>query len=262
MHRPQKLGSRVYDRSLLFAAGALLTMAFQGCAFSAVRRPDPKPIALPYDQAVEACRAAAEAIGYQIHSASPAAGIVRTSPRPVQIPELCDCGTWNMDKVTGSAFSTLIATVSAQGNDTSVVTLDNECSTTFTGRNLYGMVTRQEAYRCASKGAMERDFWAMLDRICARSPGCASSVAEGTIGIPQGARVVTSRVFDSKKFGKITVGTTLDDVIRILGTAGMSALPASAGELIYQWVNDDGSSIRVTMMHGKVSSKAYVALDQ
>jgi hypothetical protein len=176
---------------LRYSVALALLLFGSGCAFSPVKRPDPglyksqivggKIVPLPYAAAIDACKAAAEAIGFGIHAVSPEAGVVRTTGREVQIPEVCDCGTWNLDQVRGTGHSVLVATVKQQNDDESLVTLDNECGAHFTGRNLYGAVTRQEAYRCASRGYLESEFWKMLDQVVARA--ALPSISPRTDGV-------------------------------------------------------------------------------
>ncbi len=202
---------------------------FQGCAFSPVRRPDPllykdsfvgsRVIPLPYERTLEACNSAAESIGFKIHSLSKEAGVVRTVPRPAQIPEVCDCGTWNMDPVRGWGEAALVATVREQGPGKSVVTLDNECGTNFTGRNLYGIVTRQEAYRCASRGHLEKTFWDMLDQILARTrPAAATTPPRGTSGAQATLELVDAHCrFEASQ-------VVAEGLVKNTGTASLEAV--------------------------------------
>lgn len=167
---------------------AVLLLA-SGCAFSPVKRPDPglyrhqivgaKVIPLPFAATLNASKATAESIGFQIQAVSQESGVMRTTARAVQIPEVCDCGTWNLEPIRGSGYSVLIATVKEQSPGESTVTLENECGTEFTGRNLYGAVTRHEVYRCASRGQAEREFWSMLDQIVARAASPPSAPSAG-----------------------------------------------------------------------------------
>lgn len=185
-----------------FALAVLLLSS--GCAFSPVKRPDPglyrnqivgaKVIPLPFAATIDACKAAAESIGFQIHTASQESGVVRTAARAVQIPDICDCGTWNLEPIRGAGYSVLIAKVKQQSSGESIVTLENECGTEFTGRNLYGAVTRHEVYRCASRGQSEREFWSMLDQVVARAASPSPAPAPG----PSASRAPALELVDAR----------------------------------------------------------------
>jgi hypothetical protein len=146
------------------------------CAFSPVVRvnfdryynqfPREKTIASSAAETAEAAQSALQAMGYDIQAFTPELGTILTKVHSVPIPALCDCGTWNTGEVGGSADSQIKITLTSQGSDTAVA-IEHGCGTTFRGQNLYGATTRQETYRCASRGNIEREFWDKLERIAA-----------------------------------------------------------------------------------------------
>jgi hypothetical protein len=153
---------------------ALIVLA-SGCAFSAVRRPDPdlyssgfsreQRISISSAGALAAAKSTLEAMGYEIQSVTPELGQIRTKAVQVAIPQLCDCGTWNRDSVRGTADSILTVRVTAGGTGNSTVTIEHVCGTNFSGQNLYGATTRRETYQCASRGMVEKNFWSTFDQI-------------------------------------------------------------------------------------------------
>lgn len=161
-----------YFRCAVFLLSAV---TFYACAFSPVRRPEVKPhvsrapegmaLDLSVGDAVEASKEALEAMGYEILTANPALGLVRTKVRSIPVPEKCDCGTWNASPVKGTAESTVIVNTQSEGEDKVSISISMECITNFTGQNLYGATTRRETYPCASRGIIEQEFWPTLQRI-------------------------------------------------------------------------------------------------
>lgn len=153
----------------------LISTLAVGCAFSAVKRTpvDRYSSAVSREQTVSAAPAAAldvaksslEAMGYEIQSVTPELGQVRTKPLAVAIPDLCDCGTWNLDPVRGTADSFFTVKVSDAVSGGSTVLIEHVCGTTFSGQNLYGATTRRESYQCASRGAIEKNFWSTFEKI-------------------------------------------------------------------------------------------------
>lgn len=147
---------------------ALSVALLTGCAFS----PVDKPVAAKHVSqeklwrveskdtlaVLDATKAAMESAGYETASSTPELGELKTKPKSLPIPEFCDCGTWNGSVVNGSAFSVVIATFTAQPNDEGTLKVSHGCATTFMGRNLYGAVTTQETYACASRGQTEADL--------------------------------------------------------------------------------------------------------
>ena len=52
-----------------------------------------------------------------------------------------------------------------QPNEEGTLQVNHLCATAFRGRNLYGMVTRREAYACASRGQIETDMNQRIETI-------------------------------------------------------------------------------------------------
>ncbi len=107
---------------------------------------------------LEATKAAFESAGYETASITPELGELKSKPRSVAIPDICDCGTWNGTVIGGSAYK-------AQPGDEGALQIGHFCGTEFRGRNLYGMVTRREAYACASRGQIETDLNQRIETI-------------------------------------------------------------------------------------------------
>ena len=164
--------------SLLLLA---LVLSLSGCAFSAVKRPNPaqylnqfpqsQALPLSVERSAEASKSAIEAMGWETLTVNAAIGLVRSKARPVTIPNICDCGTWNGGAVNGTADATLVVNMESTGSDSTTVRISVECVTNFAGQNLYGATTRRESYACATRGAIENEFWATLKRVVAASSG-------------------------------------------------------------------------------------------
>jgi hypothetical protein len=147
----------------------LFSAALAGCAFSPVER----PVATKYvdsqithnfsgvtkDAAMDMARSALQSSGYEVISYVPELGEVITKSRLVNIPDICDCGTWNGSVVSGNADSMFIINAKDQVDGKVSVKSGFACSTTFSGKNIYGAVTRVETYICASRGVAENRFW-------------------------------------------------------------------------------------------------------
>ena len=163
------------NRSFRLFCGTLACLAISGCAFSAVKRPNPalysrtikttEPLEVSKAEAMDAARRALKLAGYEIQADDTQLGIIRTKSAQVPIPAICDCGTWNLDPVTGMADSYFEAVVEPVDASHSLLKLTFFCGATFTGHNLYGAVTRQETYQCASRGEAEKNLWQMIDRV-------------------------------------------------------------------------------------------------
>ena len=151
-------------------------IVLSGCAFSAVRRVNfdqygnsyrtTKHIELEPTEALDEARSALDGIGWEIASTNADLGIIHSKPRPVTLPDVCDCGTWNGDPVHGTGDFAFVVSVTPDGTGAKV-TVDGQCMTNFTGQNLYGATTRRETYRCASRGKPENDFWTTLETVAA-----------------------------------------------------------------------------------------------
>jgi len=141
------------------------------CAFSPVKRPtDLGPVTDTYtygaspEEALRAARSALEGAGYEVEVENKDLRLVRSRPRGVPTPAICDCGTWNGAKVAGTAFSQFSLTVNPEEAGSSIA-IEHRCGTNFTGQNLYGATTRAESYECASKGAPERQVMTYLEKL-------------------------------------------------------------------------------------------------
>lgn len=150
-------------------------LALQACAFSPVARVNydryynqfPRTKTVPGESSamLDAVRSSLEGMGYPDVKVNSDLAEVRTGSLAVPTPEACDCGTWNGSPVRGTAESAVLVKVTAAASDEVQVAIEQSCGTLFRGQNLYGATTRQEAYRCASRGAVERKFWETLDRV-------------------------------------------------------------------------------------------------
>lgn len=139
-----------------------LCLILSACAFSPVKRPDTveaiKPLVNSYDvssvKAKESLEGALVVVGYEpIRDGD---DNVLTKARNLDVPEYCDCGTWNGKQVTGFAASVIRTNVIGAGPV--ILELSHLCKVTFTGTNIYGVVTRQEQYSCASNRKMENSL--------------------------------------------------------------------------------------------------------
>ena len=149
----------------LFAA----VVGLAGCAFSPVEKaPITKYVdsqevkefsGLSKDAAMDIARSALQSTGYEVISFVPELGEIRTKTRLVATPAQCDCGTWNGNVVSGNADSVFIVTAKNQGENKVGVKAGFGCAVTFSGKNLYGAVTKVESYNCASRGVVEGQFW-------------------------------------------------------------------------------------------------------
>lgn len=156
-------------RTLAICAVAVLATA---CAFAPVDRPVSAPQAKAWQvkskdvpAMLDAAKTAFESAGYGTASITPDLGELKSKPRALAVPEFCDCGTWNGSTVGGMAQSELIATYRVQPNEEGTLQVSHVCATAFRGRNLYGMVTRREAYACASRGQIETDLNQRIETI-------------------------------------------------------------------------------------------------
>lgn len=152
-----------------------IALIFSACEFRHVSQPDvdkyynnfvrKKTVALNSSAALEVAKNALEGMGYEIQSINKEIGIVRSKPRQEVVPNVCDCGTWNLDPVHGTADSTVIINVEAVSAERSTLTIEHECFVIFSGRTRYGVTTHRESYFCASRGVIENEFWSILNRI-------------------------------------------------------------------------------------------------
>lgn len=152
-----------------------IAIIISGCAFAPVDTPpidkySPKKSMLyingaTVEQGMDVARSALQSSGYEIHSFTPELGEVRTKNRLIQVPELCDCGTWNSSVVQGSADSNIVIIVKNDGDNRISLSAEHQCTNTFYGRNLYNQITVQQPLKCASRGTIEREFFEKIDAI-------------------------------------------------------------------------------------------------
>lgn len=153
----------------------VLVVIAPGCAFSAVNRPPVNRyhsqftremvFALPRSTTLEVATRTLEAMGYELQAVTNELGQIRTKVRAVATPQVCDCGTWNLSPVSGSAESLLLVRITDASEGQAKVALEHMCATTFTGQNLYGATTRREVYQCASRDVVEKEFWSTMEQI-------------------------------------------------------------------------------------------------
>jgi hypothetical protein len=160
-----------------FVAAATLTLALSACAFSAVNRPPTAKYAtgiktsaiypVGLKQAMKATADSFGSLGYQVLSSSIELSEMKSNVLQVVIPSTCDCGTWNGGTVGGTADSNLRVRFTDASTTEHVATrfdIEFVCGTRFRGHNLYGAVTRDETYACASRGIVESKFWDTVSR--------------------------------------------------------------------------------------------------
>ena len=143
------------------------------CAFAPVDRPviganagsQERLINLPQDQAFKVAELAALSMGYDILISNKASGYLKTNAKSVPVQGNADCGAWNGTPVHGTMASALEIKVSERNKNQCSVTVWGFFGTKFQGRNLYGMVTREETYRCASAGTVENTYMQVLTRL-------------------------------------------------------------------------------------------------
>jgi hypothetical protein len=134
-------------------------LLLNSCAFAPVNRPDinqyssnfstTKSFNISVEDLTSAAKSSIEAMGYEIQSVTPELGTLRTKTRLVMIPDICDCGTWNISVISGTADSSVIIAIKPLKNE-NTVNISHYCATNFTGRNLWGAPTRKDVYQCAS----------------------------------------------------------------------------------------------------------------
>lgn len=145
----------------------LASLSFLGaCAFSAVDRPQVGPkdgvlsgrFKLPLADTYDLAKVAAGTMGYKLMREDPATGKITTELKPIGTAGNCECGSWNGVPVQGMLDSALILTVSKIGAGVSELQVQALFAARFIGRNGYGMITRDETYRCAGTGALEQNY--------------------------------------------------------------------------------------------------------
>ncbi len=155
----------------------LSLLSLNACAFAPVNRPMVDPhlsmahgvyANLPAAKAKDIVLKAIETSGYQVYREEkrPDGWEIMTMDRQVLINDyFCNCGDWNGTKLGGSADSRIIVTIEQTASGTSNVAVSYTYEGLFTGRNIYGMITRQEKVPCQSTGTQERQFIDLLDAL-------------------------------------------------------------------------------------------------
>ena len=153
----------------------LLLVGLAGCAFSPVNRPRAaensgireKVLKYPPQRAFNLAALTAQSMGYRFFKADRNSLAIITMPKALPAGGNADCGTWNGRPISGSTDGCLFLEVAGLGQGESRVRVQARYVATFRGRNIYGMVTTQETFRCASLGDLEEDFLARLKRMAA-----------------------------------------------------------------------------------------------
>jgi len=165
---------RAIPYRLVVVSALLGAMALIGaCAFAPVDRPvvdanqgsQQRAINLPAGPAFEVAVLAAKSMGYDLLVSNKAGGHVKTNIKAMPIQGNANCGAWHGVPIKGMASSALEIKVAEVGQNRSMVTVWALWGTRFQGRNVYGMVTRDESYRCASLGALESNYMEVLTRL-------------------------------------------------------------------------------------------------
>lgn len=155
----------------LFICLALsLVISLASCAFAPVNRPpvnkysvrNQEVFEIPKKELLDMAQKALNSMGYQTSLVTDN-GPVATATMSVLTQQNCDCGTWNNSPIQGKADSLITVKVLAQKDGRNAVFIDANFTVLFTGRNIYGMTTRQESYRCASLGLVENLFWSQMN---------------------------------------------------------------------------------------------------
>ena len=159
---------------IFFAIPIFFSLA--SCAFAPVNRPtvskysvrNQELFEIPKKELLDLAQKALIAMGYQ-PSLVTEDGPILTATRRVLSQQNCDCGTWNGVPVEGNVDSVITIKVLPQKKGKNAVFIDSNFTVLFTGKNIYGMTTRQETYRCTSLGVVENLFWSQMnDLISAR----------------------------------------------------------------------------------------------
>lgn len=150
-------------------------LSLTGCAFSSVDRPNvekfkPKITTASFpnlqkSDAMEIAGVALRSIGYEVGSATPELSEVKSVSKPAMVPQICDCGSWNGNQISGTADSMIAVTVENPGTALATLKINFVCATSFKGQNLFGATTRAETYQCASTGAIENQFLSNFGKI-------------------------------------------------------------------------------------------------
>jgi hypothetical protein len=161
---------KVFEKHLyLFIV--ILTLITSSCAFSPVKRPiieqsdltKSRIYKINASDLYEIIDDTVIDLGYTIKQNIEDSRSIFTNVKQVEIASNCNCGTWNGSFIGGYAGSELLIHINSIDDNTSELVLTSSLATRFRGRNLYGVVTRDETYRCKSYGTIENQFFASLD---------------------------------------------------------------------------------------------------
>ena len=163
--------SRRNTLNLIILCLALSLLA--GCAFSSVNRPQAAEnsgirehvIDYPPERAFNLVALTAQNMGYRFFKADRKSLSIITMPRELPAGGNADCGTWNGNVLRGAVDTCLFIDVAGLSAGKSRVKAQARYVATFRGRNVYGMVTTQETFRCTSLGDLEEDFLARLKQM-------------------------------------------------------------------------------------------------
>lgn len=158
------------SKKVIVIALLLALSSLAACAFAPVERPivndnagsQQRFVNLPPDQAFKVAELAAKSMGYDILISNKAGGYLKTNAKSIPVQGNTDCGAWHGVPVHGTVASALVVKVANLKDNQSSVSVFGFYATKFQGRNLYGMVTREETYRCASLGSIENTYMDVL----------------------------------------------------------------------------------------------------
>ena len=151
-----------------------LLLSLNACAFAPVNKPvvDRKKsvVLAEFDLSLENAKALVEKtydiMGYQKAREEQKSGGFMLSTNDKAMPSVgnCDCGTWNGSKIQGTISSAIITALEPISAEKTIVRVMVIYATTFTARNLYGAITRQEVVKCQSTGKKESQFIEIMTR--------------------------------------------------------------------------------------------------
>ena len=67
--------------------------------------------------------------------------------------------------------------------------------------------------------------------------------------------------YTSDQFAQLTAGMSVAEADAVMGGGGQSSEDEDGGNLVRQYLNDDGSNVTVTFQDGSMSTKAMVGLE-
>lgn len=172
---------------LVFLSAVLLLAG--ACAFTPPNQPtinegdgkQSRTFQLPAKELYKVAWTTAQNMGYQVWLGDPGQGIIRTDLKPAVTHGNCECGDWHGVPVQGNVDSCLFIKVTPRGQGSADLTVSAHYSTRFIARNGYGMITRDDTYRCGSKGGLEKIYLSSLASLAAHwAPSKNSSAMTAT----------------------------------------------------------------------------------